>query len=116
MSSSAAAKRPLSITIVVGLTAALALFDAVSGAVLVVGAPEADRLAGLTAEQTVTVLRVIGGFFVALGVVHAIIAVQLARRSNAARLILTILLVARQAQAWFLVAELGTRILEGSGA
>lgn len=113
MSSPSPSARPGSVTIVAVLTGLLALTDIVSGLVVVLGAPSADLIEGLTREQTTLALRVIGGWFIVLGVAHAVIAWLIARRSTAARLALSVLLVLRLAQAWFLVSQLGTQALQG---
>ena len=68
MSSSPPGARPRSVTIVAVLAALLALADIVSGVVVVLGAPSADPLGGMTQEQSVLTLRVVGGWFIALGV------------------------------------------------
>ena len=113
MSSSPPGARPRSVTIVAVLAALLALADIVSGVVVVLGAPSADPLGGMTQEQSVLTLRVVGGWFIALGVAQAVIAWLITRRSTAARLALSVLLVLRLAQSWFLVSQLGTEAIQG---
>ena len=106
-------RRPPTVTAVVVLTALLAVADLVIGVVMVVRAEDVGSVADLTAEQSVVLVRVVGVLAMLVGVAHAVIAVQLLRRSNAARLALTILLAARQAQAWFFISDDSTRRVEG---
>ena len=96
MSARVSSGRPLGVTVVVVLTAALAVIDLLAGAVALVAALSGATLPGVSAEDSTVVAWVLAGLLVALGVLHAVIAIQLARRRNGARLVLTIMLVVQQ--------------------
>ena len=113
MSSEPGARRPFTVTVVVVVTALLAVLDTGTGVVVLLGADDVGSVAGLSPDQSVMAARLIGLALVLLGVLQAVLAVQLARGANAARLVETVLLAARQATAWFLAAELGVRRVEG---
>ena len=81
MSTRAASGRPLGVTVVVALTAVVAVLDVVAGTVVLVDAAEGPSVQGLSPEESASVTRVLGVALLALGVLHAIIAVQLSSRT-----------------------------------
>ena len=105
----APATRPASVTATVWLTVAAALLDLVLAALLLVG-PSATASADARSLQAATV---VGWAEVALALVQVLLAVGLSRGSNAARLVLTLVLVARQVYAWVLVDGLGDGVGRG---
>ncbi len=115
MSGRPSARRPATVTIVVLLTGVAAVIDIVVGvgALAAARSVETPSSLDLTADQTVLLAQLLGWVFIGLGVSQAVLAVLLARGVNAARLVLTLVLILRQAHAWFLVAELGIRRGEG---
>ncbi len=95
--------RPASVTATVWLTVAAALVDLVLAALLLVG-PSATAAADARSLQAATV---VGWAEVALALMQVLLAVGLSRGANAARLVLTLVLVARQVYAWVLVVGNG---------
>jgi hypothetical protein len=102
--------RPRTVALVVWLTVLEALLDLGLGAALVVGALQDG---GSLSDEDRTAALVVGGVLLVAAVVQVVLAVLLARGANAARLLLTLVLILRQAQGWFLVAEYGLRSWQG---
>ena len=96
-------RRPASVTATVWITVAGAVLDLVL-AVLLLAGPSAT---GPGDPGSVEAHAVVGWAEIVLALAQVLLAVGLARGSNAARLVLTLVLVARQAYAWVLVAGLG---------
>ena len=105
--------RPRAVTAVVVLTVLVALLDLALGGLLIAASGEAEAVDGATVEQTRAAIIILGGVIVAEGIGGIVLAVLLARGVNAARLVLTLLLALRQAQAWLVVVGLDARALEG---
>ena len=98
MSTHPSSGRPLGVTVVVALTAVVAVLDVIAGTVVLLAA-EGATVQGLSPDESTTLTRVLGVALLAIGVLHAVIALQLARRRNGARFVLTLLLVAQQVPA-----------------
>ncbi len=113
MSTPPVTRRPLGITIVVLLTAAVAVLDLVVGVLLLAGVDDLGAVAGMTADETATSARVVGGVFLFFGLVQAVVAYQLARASNGARLVLTVILLAQQLHSLYLGAQLDIQRVSG---
>src|SRR6478752_4845097 len=113
MSTPPVTHRPLGITIVVLLTAAVAVLDLVVGVLLLAGVDDLGAVAGMTADETATSARVVGGVFLFFGLVQAVVAYQLARASNGARLVLTVILLAQQLHSLYLGAQLDIQRVSG---
>ena len=113
MSTPPVTRRPLGITIVVLLTAAVAVLDIVVGVLLLFGVDDLGAVAGMTADETATSARVVGGVFLFFGLVQAVVAYQLARASNGARLVLTVILLAQQLHSLYLGAQLDIQRVSG---
>ena len=113
MSSRPSTRRPLGVTLVVVLTAVTAAVDVAWGVLALTGAARNLSIEGVRADQSADVARLLGAILLALGVLHAALAVALARGVNAARLVLTLALLASQAHAFVLVTGLEGRRVEG---
>ncbi len=104
-------------TLVVVLTAAAALLDLVVGTRVLLGAGDPNALRGvapaLGTDEAASLSRVLGLAFVVLALSQGFLSVLLARGVNAARLALTLVLIARQVHAWFIASQLGVREVEG---
>ena len=107
--------RPSTVTAAAGLTVLGGALDLALGVLFLVAAPWADSVLGSDVATTAdrAALLVVGSVLVAIGVWQVGLGVFLARGSNAARLVLTLVLVARQASGWYLVGETGDRGRQG---
>ena len=113
MSADAATRRPLAVTVVVVLTAVVAVLDVVMGALALAGAQDLGPVSGMTADESVATARVVGLLFLAFGLVQAVVAYQLAKGSNGARLVVTVILVAQQLHSLYLGAQLDLQQVPG---
>ena len=102
-------RRPLSVTLVVAVLVLTAVFDAVVAFGLIEG-----RVLGLgrLADAAVaadpdasSVLTVLGWVIAAVAVAEVVLAALLARGHNGARLLVTLVIAARQAYSWALLAQ-----------
>ena len=66
------------------------------GALALAGAQDVGPVSGMTAEESVATARLVGLVFLVFGLVQAVVAYQLARGSNGARLVVTVILLAQQ--------------------
>jgi len=101
-------RRPVGVTVVVVLTALAALLDLAIGVlVLVSGRLPAEPVHDLRAALAGLDVPVaaVGWVFLAIGATQALLVVLLLRAANTARLVLTLVLIVRQAYAWALVGE-----------
>ena len=105
--------RPPGVTIVVVLTALMAVLDVVAGVLVLVGRAQGGSIDDLTPEQAADVALVVGIVLLVLGVLQAFLAVRLAQRSNGARLVLTLVLAAQLAHAWVLVSGRRDGLVQG---
>ena len=105
--------RPPGVTIVVVLTALMAVLDVVAGVLVLVGRAQGGSIDDLTPEQTADVALVVGIVLLVLGVLQAFLAVRLAQRSNGARLVLTLVLAAQLAHAWVLISGRRDGLVQG---
>ena len=115
MSAPATLRRPLTVTLAAALAALGSLANLVLGVLVMLGAGSAGRLGDLDAEQSVTALRAVGVVLVVLAVVEGVIAVQLARGRNGARLAATLVLLVQQAHVWPALEGLRSHRPEGFG-
>ena len=113
MSADAATRRPLAVTVVVVLTAVVAVLDVVMGALALAGAQDLGPVSGMTADESVATARVVGLLFLGFGLVQAVVAYQLAKGSNGARLVVTVILVAQQLHSLYLGAQLDLQQVPG---
>ena len=113
MSADVATRRPLAVTVVVVLTALVAVLDLVMGGLALAGAQDVGPVSGMTADDSVTTARVVGLLFLAFGLVQAVVAYQLARGSNGARLVVTVILAAQQLHSLYLGAQLDLQRVPG---
>ncbi|HSK27066.1 MAG TPA: hypothetical protein VK894_09170, partial [Jiangellales bacterium] len=99
--------RPLGVTVVVVVVALAGLLDVALAALVAIGAQTSGGSdAALDGSVPVgAVVGVLGG----LGIAQLVLALLLARGRNSARLVLTLVLVLRQAYGWYLVADLTDR-------
>ena len=67
----------------------------------------------MTADESVATARVVGLLFLAFGLVQAVVAYQLAKGSNGARLVVTVILVAQQLHSLYLGAQLDLQQVPG---
>jgi hypothetical protein len=112
-------RRPLSVTLVAVVLVLTACFDAVvaygliEGRVIGLGrvVDSAAVAADASAESTFDVL---GWVFVALAVAQLVLAVLVARGHNGARLVVTLVIAARQAYSWVLLAQFDGQALQGA--
>jgi hypothetical protein len=102
-------RRPLSVTLVVAVLVLTAVFDAVVAFGLIEG-----RVLGLgrLADAAVaadpdasSVLTVLGWVIAAVAVAEVVLAALLARGHNGSRLLVTLVIAARQAYSWALIAQ-----------
>ena len=113
MSAPRSGGRPRAITAVVVLTVLSGIVEVLLGVVLLFASGQGGTIEGATVEQTRFLLIVVGGAVVVIGVAELVFAVLLTRGVNSARLALTLVLIVRQAHAWFLVSELGAQSWQG---
>ena len=106
-------RRPLAVTVVVVLTAVVAVLDLVVGVLVLAGADDLGPVSGMTADQSVASARVVAVVFLVFGLVQALVAYQLAKGSNGARLVLTLVLVAQQLHSLYLGAQLDIQRVPG---
>ena len=112
-------RRPLSVTLVAVVLVLTACFDAVvaygliEGRVIGLGrvVDSAAVAADASAESTFDVL---GWVFVGLAVAQLGLAVLVARGHNGARLVVTLVIAARQAYSWVLLAQFDGQALQGA--
>lgn len=100
MSARSTSRRPLTVTLAAALTGVAALLNLVLGVLVALTAAQTAPIAGLDPDQSVTAVRVIGVVLVVLALLEAVIAVQLARGRNGARLAATLVVVVQEAHAW----------------
>ena len=100
MSARSTARRPPTVTLAAALMGLGAAANLALGIVLLAAAEGASPIGSLDAEQTTTAVRFVGVVLMVLAVVELVIAVQVARRFNGARLAATLVLVVQQAHAW----------------
>ena len=113
MSTDPGPRRPLAVTLVVVLTALVAVLDLVVGVLLLTGTDSIGSVPGLTDDQTTLSAQVVAVVFLLFGVVQAVVAYQLAKGSNGARLVVTVILVAQQLHSLYLGAELDIQRVPG---
>ena len=113
MTASPGARRPLAVTVVVVLTALVAVLDLVVGVLVLAGADDIGPVSGMTADQSVASARVVAVVFLVFGLVQAVVAYQLAKGSNGARLVLSLVLVAQQLHSLYLGAQLDIQRVPG---
>ncbi len=113
-------RRPVGVTVLSALVVLLGVLDIPVGLALLAmsGDPEVTR-AVAEDPQTATLsdpqmIRLVGGALIALGIGQIMLAVLLFRGLNVARLALTLVLVVRFGNAWYLLAELQGRLGEGA--
>ncbi len=106
-------RRPLAVTVVVGLTALVAVLDIVLGVLVLTGTDDLGAAPGLSAAEAATSARVVGIAFLAFGVIQAIVAHQLGKGSNGARLVVTVILIAQQLHSLYLGAQLDIQRVPG---
>ena len=113
MTASPGTRRPLAVTVVVVLTALVAVLDLVVGVLVLAGADDIGPVSGMTADQSVASARVVAVVFLVFGLVQAVVAYQLAKGSNGARLVLSLVLVAQQLHSLYLGAQLDIQRVPG---
>ena len=113
MSAEPEARRPLAVTLVVVLTAVVALLDVLVGVLLLTGVDDIGSVEGMTQAQTTLSAQVVAGVFLLFGVVQAVVAYQLAKGSNGARLVVTVILIAQQLHSLYLGAQLDIQRVPG---
>ena len=113
MSADNGARRPLAVTVVVVLTAVVAVLDLVVAVLLLTGVDDLGTAAGMTASDTEVSRTVVGVVFLLFGLIQAVVAYQLAKGSNAARLVVTVVLLAQQLHSLYLGAELDIQRVPG---
>ena len=113
MSAETEARRPLAVTLVVALTAVVAVLDLVVGVLLLTGVDSIGSVEGMTSDETTLSAQVVAGAFLLFGVIQAIVAYQLARGSNGARLVVTVILIAQQLHSLYLGAQLDIQRVPG---
>ena len=113
MSAETEARRPLAVTLVVALTAVVAVLDLVVGVLLLTGVDSIGSVEGMTQDQTTLSAQVVAGAFLLFGVIQAIVAYQLAKGSNGARLVVTVILIAQQLHSLYLGAQLDIQRVPG---
>ncbi len=113
MSADPEARRPLAVTLVVVLTAVVAVLDLVIGVLLLTGVDDIGSVEGMTQDQTTLSAQVVAGVFLLFGVVQAVVAYQLAKGSNGARLVVTVILIAQQLHSLYLGAQLDIQRVPG---
>ena len=113
MSADPGPRRPLPVTLVVLLTAVVALLDLVVAVLLLTGVDDLGAVGGMTQEETTLSAQVVGVVFLLFGVFQAVVAYQLAKGSNGARLVVTVLLVAQQLHSLYLGAQLDIQRVPG---
>ena len=113
MSAEPVARRPLAVTLVVALTAVVAVLDLVVGVLLLTGLDSIGSVEGMTRDQTTLSAQVVAGVFFLFGVVQAVVAYQLAKGSNGARLVVTVILIAQQLHSLYLGAQLDIQRVPG---
>jgi uncharacterized membrane protein YvlD (DUF360 family) len=107
------ARRPLAVTLVVALTAVVALLDVVVGVLLLTGVDTIGSVKGMTQDEITLSAQVVAGAFLLFGVVQAVVAYQLAKGSNGARLVVTVILIAQQLHSLYLGAQLDIQRVPG---
>ncbi len=107
------ARRPLAVTLVVALTAVVALLDVVVGVLLLTGVDSIGSVKGMTQDEITLSAQVVAGAFLLFGVVQAVVAYQLAKGSNGARLVVTVILIAQQLHSLYLGAQLDIQRVPG---
>lgn len=113
MSAEPEARRPLAVTLVVALTAVVAVLDLVVGVLLLTGVDDIGSVEGMTQDQTTLSAQVVAGVFLLFGAVQAVVAYQLAKGSNGARLVVTVILIAQQLHSMYLGAQLDIQRVPG---
>ena len=113
MSTDPGTRRPLAVTLVVLLTAVVAVLDLAVGVLLLTGLDDIGSVAGMTDDQTTLSAQVVAAVFLLFGVVQAVVAYQLAKGSNGARLVVTVILAAQQLHALYLGAQLDIQRVPG---
>ncbi len=113
MSAETEARRPLAVTLVVALTAVVAVLDLVVGVLLLTGVDSIGSVEGMTSDETTLSAQVVAGAFLLFGVIQAIVAYQLAKGSNGARLVVTVILIAQQLHSLYLGAQLDIQRVPG---
>lgn len=113
MSADTGARRPLAVTAVVVLTAVVAVLDLVVAVLLLTGVDDLGTAAGMTASDAEVSRTVVGVVFLLFGLIQAVVAYQLAKGSNAARLVVTVVLLAQQLHSLYLGAELDIQRVPG---
>ncbi len=113
MSAEPEARRPFAVTLVVALTAVVAVLDLVVGVLLLTGVDTIGSVEGMTKDETTLSAQVVAGAFLLFGVVQAVVAYQLAKGSNGARLVVTVILIAQQLHALYLGAQLDIQRVPG---
>ena len=83
MSAATTTRRPLAVTVVVVLTALVAVLDVVIGALALAGAQDVGPVSGMTADESLATARVVGLLFLGFGLVQAVVAYQLAPGASA---------------------------------
>jgi hypothetical protein len=116
MSASRPSGRPLTVTLVAVLTAISGALDVIMGILLALGSSRADTIAGTTPDQTRLTFLVVGGVIGVFGLAQLVLAVLLLRGVNTARLVVTLVLIVRQANAWVLLSQSGARAGEAFGS
>ena len=114
-----ATRRPLSVTLIAVVLVATAVFDAVVAFGLIegriIGLGRVADSAAVTADATAaTTFGVLGWIFVALAIAQVVLAVLLLRGYNGARLVVTLVIAARQAYSWVLLAQFDGQAVQGA--
>ena len=115
MSADHGTRRPLPVTLVVVLTAVVAVLDLVVAVLLLTGVDDLSAVKGMTQADATLSAQVVGVVYLVFGLFQAVVAYQLAKGSNAARLVVTVLLAAQQLHALYLGAQLDIQRVPGFG-
>jgi hypothetical protein len=112
-------RRPLSVTLVVVVLVLTAVFDSVVAFGLIEGriiglGRVAESAAGAADSSAEATFDVLGWVFVALAVAQVVLAVLVARGHNGARLVVTLVIAARQAYSWVLLAQFDGQAVQGA--
>ncbi|GAA2164284.1 superfamily IV 4 TMS phage holin [Humibacillus xanthopallidus] len=111
-------KRPLSVTLVAVVLVLTALLDTLVAYGLiegrVVGLGRVIDTAAVPADANAqATYEVLGWIFVAIAIAQVVLAVLVARGHNGARLVVTLVIAARQAYSWALLAQFDGQALQG---
>lgn len=112
-------RRPLSVTLVAVILVLTACFDCVVAYGLIegriIGLGRVVDSAAVTADANAeATFDVLGWVFVALAIAQVVLAVLVARGHNGARLVVTLVIAARQAYSWVLLAQFDGQALQGA--